>query len=362
MGVCPAWTVSPPAIANGRTSSERSATLRSTCKRAHRIQHPHRRPARHVIFAAAGDGFGDGDDAVPEAAHVLDIDMNLPVSALPLLDAAAETAKKSLERAGKLHGTRCSVIAHTFTNADWQWAVDQAVYDTGVRVFVTSRDALRRRALDGRLPSDARYWAVLPAATLSKRADRVARALRSAGGTVEMAGIVDDAETLGTLGAAAGAARQSGRRGSPPPPRLPLLIGGSSAADCVAMAREATTRWPGVRVAGVMFDARVAASVGDRGVAGFVADVLRECEGSEEKEEEERSDADGGGRDRGRGGGRGSGRGSGGDGSGSVGVRAPLLALAVGSDFAGEWRDLLARPSLHKKCRVVLYTPVFARA
>lgn len=285
------------------------------------------------------------------------MDMNLPVSALPLLDAAAETSRKSLERAGKLHGTRCSVIAHTFTHADWQWAVDQAVYDAGVRMFVTSREVLQRRALDGRLPSDARYWAVLPAATLAKRADRVARALRSSDGRVEMAGIVDDAETLAALGEAASAARRSGRRGSPPPPRVPLLIGGSSAADCVALAREATTRWPGVRVAGVMFDARVAASVGDRGVAGFVADVLRECGGSEGEEDEESGGGGGSGSGRRRGGGRGSG-----DEGSSVGGRTPLLALAVGSDFAGEWRDQLARPSLHKKCRVVLYTPVFAKA
>lgn len=315
-----------------------------------------------MISAAAGDGFGDSDESIPEAAQVLEMDMNLPVSALPLLDAASETARKSLERAGKLHGTRCSVIAHTFTHPDWQWAVDQVVYDTGVRMFVTSRELLQRRALDGRLPSDARYWAVLPASTLAKRADRVARALRSSGVTAEMAGIVDDVETLGALGAAASSARRSGRRGSPPPPRLPLLIGGLSAADCVALAREATAHWPCLRVAGVMFDARVAASVDDRGVAGFVADVLRACEGSEGGEDEESSDRGG---DGSKGGGRGSGRARGKDGSsvggGTVGGRTPLLALAVGSDFAGEWRDQLARPSLHKKCRVVLYTPVFAK-
>lgn len=263
-------------------------------------------------------GFGSDDDLAPEALQVLDMDMNLPISALPYLDAAATTTHLAAERARKLHATRCTLIAHTFTQPGWQWALDQAVYDAGARLFVAARDALQRKGLAGRLPSDARYWALLPAATLLKRAQRVVGMLRGSGRLVEMVGIVDDLEVLRALGEAAAKSKSATEP-------LPLLIGSRTGEGCVEIARVVKERYPALRVAGVMFDAGVAATVGARGVAAFVGDVAGACG----------EDEDG---------------------------NLPRLDLVVGSEFAGAWREQLAKPGLHKKCRVVLYTPISAKA
>jgi hypothetical protein len=280
-----------------------------------------RRCAAPPIRAAArpgggGGGGGGGSDEVPEALHVLNVDMNLPISALPLLDAAARAAEQAEARARKLHPTRCATVAHTLTEPDWQWALDQAVYDAGCRLFVASHGALRVRELHGRLPSDARYWALVPAATLLRRAARVVGMLRGSRGMVEMVGIVEDVATLQALQNAAEEGSKAAAR------EVPLLVGGKSCEACVQLAREVAGRYGSLRVAGVMFDGNIAATA-ENGIASFMADMVAA-------------------------------------GARDGGAAAPLVDLVVGSEFAGVWREQLAKPGLHKCCRVVLYTPIAA--
>jgi hypothetical protein len=246
---------------------------------------------------------------------VLDMDVNLPLSVLPRLDAAAQSAIRTGERARKLHPTRCMMIAHTLTKKDASllWAFDQAVYDTGCRLFVTSRDVLHRKCLDGRLPSDAKYWAILPVTTLVKRAERVVGIQRNSRDLVEMVGIIDNHEMLQALNDAAS-------MGNTPKDKLPILLGSRSRENCMELARVVAEKYSSLRVAGVMFDASLASTVED-GIAAFVTDIATACG----------EDADG---------------------------QLPRLNLVVGSDFAGSWREQLARPALHKKCRVVLYAAI----
>lgn len=252
------------------------------------------------------------DDAVPDALQVLNMDLDMPVEALGEMERLYAHVSELVSFASALNRSRCVVMACT-PKSRWQWAMDQAVYDAGCRIFATVPGEL-----ESRLPSDARYWALYKDTAIEKKAKRAVGMFRASCGLIERIGVLREESALAALNASASKRNTEASREP-----VPVVIGGDNWADCVSLAGVVAESYPALVVSGVYVCSDLIASLSgaeDRDISSFITD-LRSAAKLDERSE-----------------------------------RLPLFDIVLDESSAEVIRDHLSTRSFYKECRVVLQT------
>jgi hypothetical protein len=206
----------------------------------------HSRPSIRVRMSSA------------DPTQVHDIDLDLSTSFLPLLAAAGEHADRAVRFAGRVNG---AVVAHAAAASAatgsarpdaWTWTLDQAMYDAGVRRLVAPRSPQDLKDLTSRLPDDARYWALVAPAALTKQAKKLAGLYRRSGELVEMVGTVASVETASVLQKAAEKSALA-RHAVQSTAAMRVVIGGTLD-ESLAIAKFVVEQCPALQVAAVMME------------------------------------------------------------------------------------------------------------
>lgn len=171
-------------------------------------------------------------------AHIEDINESFPVHLLPALSQASTAASAAMARKGQ------ATLVADCRSRNYQWTLDQAVYDTGVRVFMAPRARGDAHRLRERLPPDACYWSLHAPATMLKHAKKVVGLKRNYPDLVRLIGMAGDAETLLRI-------QQSIDIGSKRINESTSVLLAGTPSKVIELAEVVTDQCPGLRVAGV---------------------------------------------------------------------------------------------------------------